>query len=665
MSKALALLGADSPIYPERPESVARTWLEERSDRLFGSMSRRLKAWRAARSGIVALVRRREPACAQLELPGVQQAARELSKSLRRDGLVPASAAQAFALVGQAAQLTLGMKPFDVQLLGAWALLQGMVAEMHTGEGKTLTATLPACAMALSGVPVHVITVNDYLVRRDAEQMGPIYAALGLTVGIVTEDQQPHERQAAYACHIVYATNKTIVFDYLRDRIQLGGKTDTLRLQIDKLAGAQSKVRRLLLRGLSFAIVDEADSVLVDEARTPLIISAPSDAGDEARVAVQGIALAQQLREGADYTVRADQRLVQLTDAGRQTVARLCEALGGVWAGLLRREELAVQALSALQLFHRDEHYLVRDDKIQIVDEYTGRVMADRTWERGLHQLIEAKEGCSVTAQKEPLARISYQRFFRRYQHLAGMSGTAREVQGELGYIYGLPVVSVPTNRPSRRQTRAERVYPTEAEKWQAIGERIQEIHRSGCPVLLGTPSVAASERASAMLQRLHLPHEVLNAKQDSSEAEIVAAAGQPGRITIATNMAGRGTDIKISPQVAALGGLHVILSERHDSKRIDRQLAGRCARQGDPGVFEVILSMEDALLKQLGKRTLAGITAAAIQRRSGPLARWAGVLFIRFSQRRVERAHSQIRQALLKLDQQVGNLLAFSGRPE
>jgi len=665
MSEAGSLLTLDSPVYPERAESPPEGWLEEQSDHWLGALARARRVARVQRTDIAAEVRRARPACDALGLPALPDAARDLSQLLRRDGFTPALVARAFALAGRAALLTKGLQPFDVQLAGAWVMLHGMVAEMETGEGKTLTATLPACAAALAGVPVHVITVNDYLVQRDAETMRPVYEALGLTVGVVTEDLPPHERQAAYGCHIVYASNKTVVFDYLRDRILLGTQTHALQLQLDKLAGAQSRVRRLLLRGLRFAIVDEADSVLVDEARTPLIISAPTDADDEARVAAQGIALAQQLQPQADYTLHLDERKVVLTDAGRRTVARLCEALGGVWAGLLRREELATQALSALHLFERDHHYLVRDGKVQIIDEYTGRVMADRSWERGLHQLIEAKEGCEVTAQKEPLARISYQRFFRRYQLLSGMTGTAQEVAGELGQVYGLSVVRIPTHRPSLRQTLPERVYGSAAEKWQAIGERVQAVHATGRPVLLGTPSVAASERASAVLTALGLDHQVLNAKQDGSEADIVAAAGQRGRITIATNMAGRGTDIKITPEVAALGGLHVILSERHDAQRIDRQLAGRCARQGDPGVFEAMLSLDDALVKQWDGRALAAAVVAWVRRSSRSATDRRRVLLIRRAQRRIERAHSQVRRALLKLDRQVGNLLAFSGRPE
>jgi len=661
MSKPRKPLSLERPLYPERDDVLPQGWLEETSERLRGDVSRWRRSFGALRSGIVERTRHHEEAgIGVLDAAGLREAAREVGKALRRDGYEPDLVAQAFALVSRAAQLTLGFKHHDVQLQGGWVLLQGMVAEMETGEGKTLTATLPACTAALAGVPVHVITVNDYLVSRDAEEMRPIYEALGLSVGVVVEDQQPPERQAAYACRVTYASNKTLVFDYLRDRIVLGDRNSALRLRLEKLGGKSSRVGKLLLQGLSFAIVDEADSVLVDEARTPLIISAPAEGGDEALVAEQGIALARDMQRGVDFTENSAERKIALTDAGREALEARCAELGGVWAGFLRREELATQALSALHLFKIDEHYLVREDKIQIIDEYTGRVMADRTWERGLHQLIEAKEGCTVTAQKEPLARISYQRFFRRYLHLAGMSGTASEVAGEFGAVYDLPVVRVPTHRPSARTLLPEQVFPDMERKWQHIAERVAQINAEGRPVLLGTHSVAASEHASQLLTARGLAHRVLNAKQDAEEAGIVAEAGQRGCITIATNMAGRGTDIKLKPDVGALGGLHVILSERHDSKRIDRQLAGRCARQGDPGVFESILSLEDSIMAVLGPRTRRLLLALV-----GGLGPRARSWLVGHAQKRAETAHSRVRKGLLKQDQQVSKLLAFSGRPE
>lgn len=657
-------LSLERPLYPERIDALPQGWLEEVNERIRGGTSRRLRALGALRSGIVARTRAHEAALSEVELPALRERARDIGQLLRQGGYQLETVAQAFALVCRAAELTVGMRHFDVQLQGGWVLLQGMVAEMETGEGKTLTATLPACTAALAGVPVHVITVNDYLVTRDAEQMRPLYEALGLSVGVATEEQEPMQRRAAYACHVAYATNKTIVFDYLRDRLVLGSHASSLRMRLEKLGGNRSRTSRLLMRGLSFAIVDEADSVLVDEARTPLIISAPADTGDEETVALQGIALGRQLVEEIDFTTDLAQRKASLTDRGRARLELLCAELGGVWTGFMRREELITQALAALHLFHLDEHYLVRDDKIQIVDEYTGRVMADRSWERGLHQLIEAKEACTITAQKEPLARISYQRFFRRYLHLAGMTGTAKEVAGELGMVYDLPVVKLPTNRPNQRVLIKEQVFASMPQKWARIAARVAEVHASGRPLLLGTHSVAASEQASQLLHDLGLPHRVLNAKQDSEEAAIVAVAGEPGCITIATNMAGRGTDIKLPAEAVSLGGLHVILTERHDSKRIDRQLAGRCARQGDPGCFESILSIEDSIMVGQGQGLVRGMASLMGVLSAGGAA-WLGSTLIRWSQRRTERMHSRVRKGLLKQDQHASRLLAFSGRPE
>jgi preprotein translocase subunit SecA len=609
-------------------------------------------------------VHAKKGAYAGLGLEALGEAARELRRSLRRDGLTDDLVASAFALVRETSGVALGMRHHDCQLQGGWVMLNGMIAEMNTGEGKTLTATLPACTMALAGVPVHVISVNDYLVQRDSDTMKPVYRALGLTVGTIVEKQEPPERQAAYRCDVTYASNKVLVFDYLRDRITLGQRDSALHLHMEKLYGSNARFRKLLMRGLSYAIVDEADSVLVDEARTPLIISAPSKAEDEALVAEKGIELARELVDGRDFELIEDERRAVLTDAGKRRLDELCAGLGGVWKGLLRREELATQALSALYLYHRDEHYLVRDGKVQIIDEYTGRVMADRSWQRGLHQLVECKEGCEVTAQKEPLARISYQRFFRRYLRLAGMSGTASEVAGELGSVYGLAVVRIPTNRPIQRRTLPEEIYATEEEKWRAIAASAKAHHARGQPVLLGTRSVAASEVASRALAEVGLQHSVLNAKQDKEEAEIVERAGEAGRVTVATNMAGRGTDVKLAKGVAEAGGMHVILSERHDSARIDRQLEGRCGRQGDPGTFVSILSLEDYLPTVHGGPLYRAFAAWAKRARPAQRARF-GAKAIRIAQKLVEGVHSRERRALLKSDRQTVKMLSFSGRSE
>jgi preprotein translocase subunit SecA len=585
-------------------------------------------------------------------------------RHLHNDGLGRAAIARAFAIVREVAGRELGMRHFDVQLVGGWIMLEGMLAEMRTGEGKTLTATLPACTAALTGIPVHVVTVNDYLVTRDAEEMGPVYRALGLTVGTITEEMDPDARRKAYACDITYCSNKQLVFDYLKDKLALGSGDPGLKLALESLHSDQPRLDRLLLRGLYYAIVDEADSVLVDEARTPLILSAQGQSEEQVKVCRQALFLASQLRAGTDFLLHPRERQLELIERGEQRLGEIAEPLGGLWSGKRRRRELVSQALSAKHLFIRDKHYLVRDDKIQIIDEHTGRVMADRAWERGLHQMIESKENVELTSNRETLARISYQRFFRRYLRLSGMSGTLEEVRGELWSVYGLGVVAVPTDRPMIRTQRPDRTYRRAVQKWTAIVKRIRAVHQRGRPVLVGTGSVEDSELLSRLLKRVRLEHRVLNAHQDEQEAEIVASAGEKGRITVATNMAGRGTDIKLGPGVKELGGLHVISSERHIARRIDRQLAGRCARQGDPGSYEAILSLEDELVGLYFGDGVKNLLSA-IGRKNRPVPRWVASVLIALPQRMLQRYHRRVRRELLKVDEQRGKLLAFTGAPE
>jgi preprotein translocase subunit SecA len=555
------------------------------------------------------------------------------------------------------------MRHFDVQVMGGWVLLNSMVAEMDTGEGKTLTATLPACTAALAGIPVHIVTANDYLARRDANLMKPVYQALALTVGVVTQGMDAQARRQAYACDVTYCTNKELVFDYLKDRIALGQKPGRIHLQLERLSGESSRLAGLLLRGLYFAIVDEADSVLIDEARTPLIISRGSDDTVERPVYQTALTIAAQLQPGHDFVTVERERTVELTESGRARLLELARLHEGVWNGRWRREDLVRQALTAQHLMRRDTHYVIKDQKVQIIDEYTGRVMADRSWEHGLHQLIEVKEGCDLTRRHAPLSRISYQRFFRRYLRLAGMTGTGREVRGELWSVYRLAVVSVPTNRPSRRCHIGDSVHETSETKWQAVVARVIEFQRQNRPILIGTRSVAASEHLSRLLDASGIAHRVLNARQDEEEAAIIARAGEPGRITVATNMAGRGTDIRLAPGVAERGGLHVIATERHEARRIDRQLFGRCARQGDPGSYEMILSLEDELFTNHGN-SLWRFFGSNVYR-CHPLSRWLGNVALRLAQRAAERLHWQMRRDLLKADDHLETALAFSGRFE
>ena len=524
---------------------------------------------------------------------GVRQAMRAVAKDLQKAGLRDELLAQAFALIREASRRTLGKRHHDVQLLAGQALLQGKIAEMATGEGKTLAGTLGVCAAALAGAAVHVVTVNDYLAERDAEDNAPLFAFFGLSVGVVKQDMPIEERRSLYAKDIVYVSNKELTFDYLKDRIALGSTLATqmrLRRLLDGHSASPS-----ILRGLHVAIVDEADSILIDEARTPLIISETLPDDLDKDVYHQAIGIVGELEAQRDYLLGRD-RDVWLTVEGEARVRELVRGWSGVWKSPLWQKELINKALSARHLFHRDQHYIIADSKVQIVDEFTGRVMPDRTWERGLHQMIEAKENCEITGQRRTLSQITYQRFFGRYLLLAGMTGTAKEVGPELKRVYDLSVTRIPTHKPSRRRRLPDRVFKTSAERWHAVAERAGVIAAEGRAVLVGTRSVEASEILSRLLSAGGVEHTVLNARQDKEEAAAIAVAGQSGQITVSTNMAGRGTDIKLASEVEALGGLHVILTEFHESARVDRQLFGRSARQGNPGTVEAMVSLEDEL---------------------------------------------------------------------
>ena len=658
-STALLRPGIALGHYPQR-EDTRDGWLDRMAASIAGFVRQQAYGRNAGRSpGQQAFIERVNAAAANLaglSNQEIRDMVPELRRRLYSEGLKDELVAQVFAIAREAADRLLRMRPFDVQLVGGRVMLEGKIAEMETGEGKTLTATLPACAAALAGIPVHIVTVNDFLVMRDAAWMKPVYAFFGLKVGTIIEGMQPDERRAAYACDITYCTNKQLVFDYLKDRLMLGQEARPLHLQVEGLHAEFPRTRRLLLRGLCFVIVDEADSVLIDEARTPLIISSAGDTSHAKQIYGEAVALARLLRTGTDFVIHPRDREIDLTEAGKRRAAELAEPYGGVWIGPRRREELARRALSALYLFQRDKHYLVRGEKIQIVDEYTGRVMADRSWERGLHQMIEAKEGVPITGQQETLARISYQRFFRRYLRIAGMTGTAREVARELWSVYGLAVVTIPTNRPVRRRQLEDEVHITANQKWSAIVDSVRTHHAAGRPVLVGTRSVAASEHLSELLTNADLPHQVLNARQDQEEAKVVANAGERGRITVATNMAGRGTDIKLGPGVAELGGLHVLATERHDARRIDRQLFGRGGRQGDPGSYQAIVSLEDEIVHEV-----FGRYAVPLGKRVPRACR----LLVGAAQQMAERHNARTRRELLRVDDHLSDLLAFTGRPE
>ncbi len=644
--------------YPERasrPEGAAEDWLRHAAamlPRLPDAWTRRRLAGIAARAGRYA-----DDALRAAEAPA--EAAGEL-RPLLRAGFAPDAVARVFALLRVVSARHLGMTPYDVQLMAAAAMLGGRMAELATGEGKTLSAALTAATAALAGRMVHVVTVNDYLASRDAAQLAPFYRALGLTTGLIVAGQKPAERRAAYARDIVYASNKELVFDYLRDQMRRRATASALHARVARLDGRAGHEDGLVMRGLDFVIVDEADSVLIDEARTPLIIS-DTVAGevdhDPCHAAMRLVA---GLVEGVDFTVDRSARRIDITRAGQTRVEALSASFGGAWDSTVSRAELVMQALTARLLFSRDEHYLVRDGRVTIIDEYTGRVMPDRFWNEGLHQMIEAKEGCAPSRLRASVARITYQRFFTRYLHLCGMSGTLAEVTRELRTVYSVGVARIPTHHPGRRRIEPTVVVPTAAAKWRAIVERATALAAEGRAVLIGTRSVAASEQASALLRSLGVRHSLLNAAQDAEEASVVARAGMAGGVTIATNMAGRGTDIRLAPGVSERGGLAVILSDRHDAARIDRQLAGRGARQGDRGSFLQVLSLEDALMDPLRTNRLGRLVLAAV----GANRLVAGAMF-GFMQGRAERRHRMVRRELMRYEARLQASMSFAGRPD
>jgi preprotein translocase subunit SecA len=537
---------------------------------------------------------------------------------------------EAYAVVRETSRRTLGMRPFDVQVMGGIALHQGKIAEMKTGEGKTLAATMPVYLNALSGKGVHIVTVNDYLARRDASWMGEIYEFLGLKVGLIQDNMGFEERKVAYDSDLTYGTNAQFGFDYLRDNIATS--TD-----------------QLVQRELSFAIVDEVDSILIDEARTPLIISGmPESAAD---VYYRFAAIIPRLREGEDYEVDEKKRQIAPTESGVEKVEK---ALGvenlydDVNTNLVNHLN---QALRAHALFHKDVEYIVSDGQVFIVDEFTGRVLEGRRYSEGLHQAIEAKESVEIREENQTVATITIQNFFRQYDKLSGMTGTAATEADEFMHIYKMEVVSIPTHKDMIRDDREDLVYKTKKAKYGAVIDDLVDRNREGQPVLVGTVSVDVSEHLSGLLKRRGIRHNVLNAKQHEREAEIIAEAGERGSVTIATNMAGRGTDIKLGPGVAELGGLYVLGTERHESRRIDNQLRGRSGRQGDPGESRFYLSFEDDLLRLFGGDRMQGVIDRIGLEDDVPIE--AGMISnsVRRAQEQVESRNFQIRKRILEYD--------------
>lgn len=537
---------------------------------------------------------------------------------------------EAFAVVREASRRVLGMRHFDVQLLGGICLHEGKIAEMRTGEGKTLVATLPTYLNALTGNGVHIITVNDYLAKRDSEWMGKLYRFLGLSVGLIVHGLSFNERKEAYSADITYGTNNEFGFDYLRDNMVIYAD-------------------QMVQRELNYAIVDEVDSILVDEARTPLIISGPGDKSTELYGVVAKAII--QLKEGEDYTVDEKAKAVLPTEFG---IAKIEKALNVT--NLYDHENIELshhfnQALRAKALMHRDRDYVVRDGEVVIVDEFTGRLMFGRRYSDGLHQAIEAKEGVKVERESQTLATITFQNYFRMYGKLAGMTGTAKTEEDEFLKIYGLPVIVIPTNKEIARVDFPDVIYKTKKAKYKAVIEAIKEANSKGQPVLVGTTSIAQSEELSIVLKKSGIQHNVLNAKYHEMEAQIISGAGQKGAVTIATNMAGRGTDIVLGEGVAELGGLHIIGTERHESRRIDNQLRGRAGRQGDNGSSRFYLSLEDDLMRLFGSDNIASIMDKLGMDENEPIEHQLITRSIEQAQKKVEGRNFDIRKHVLQYD--------------
>ena len=593
----------------------------------------------------------------------LRESAEKLREIFRCGRDTSADIEHAFALVREVAFRKLGEKPFPVQVTGALALEHGYIAEMATGEGKTLTSTMYVTVAGWRGQGCHVLTVNDYLAKRDAEWMGKIYRFCGLSVAYIEQQTKPAQRKAAYMADITYCTNKEAAADFLRDRLALGKITGLSIALLDKISGKNSRITdRLIQRRLNCAVVDEADSVLIDESVTPLIISGNAPNPQQVDSFQKAAEIASQLVCDKDYKIDHRYRDVELTVKGKERIEDLTEGLGGFWSGARRSLELVNQALIAKELYQRDQHYVIHDDKVVIVDEFTGRLMPDRTWRDGMHQAVEAKEAMKVNPPKDTYARISFQRFFRMYRKLSGMTGTASEAASEFWQIYHLPVVKIPTNRPCLRETLPDIILTTKEAKWKRIVQEIKKIHEQGRPVLVGTRSVFASEYISKLLNEEKLEHQVLNAVYHDKEAQIVAEAGQPGKITVATNMAGRGTDIKLGRSVAQMGGLFVIAAEPNESARIDRQLFGRCARQGDPGTVRRIFSLEDDIITRYAKTTTSFLKKRYALSKGDISSGFVQRVF-KIAQSRAEKMALSRRKTVLRTDHWLDEQLGFAGK--
>ncbi len=572
-----------------------------------------------------------------------------ISRTLAKGQLETEDLTQALTLIAEAAYRTLGMRPYVPQIMGALGLCQGRLIEMGTGEGKSLTACLAAVVYAWSGRPFHLLTVNDYLSTRDAEAFEEFYQFCGVQVAAVTETMDDVERRQKYKAGVVYTTGKQLLADFLRDRLKLGTiHHPSRRLLRKSLVKADKPGQELVLRGIDSVIVDEADSILIDEAVSPLIISSPGQNDQLLQAVSTADQLAPLFEQDRDYKVDQQLRDLHFTHQGQQQLTQLALQLPGIWQAERRREELLKQALMARCFYIKGQHYIVDEQKVVIVDEYSGRLMANRSWGQGLHQAIEAKEKIPLTPPSETIARLSFQRFFRLFRRMAGMSGTAVEAAGECAKIYRLSALIIPPHKPSQLRHWPNQLCQNKDHKWQTILDSVVQLHEQQRPVLIGTRSVKDSEVLAALFRQRGLPYKLLNALNHEQEADIIATAGHLASITIATNMAGRGTDIELSEAASELGGLHVIISEKHESRRIDRQLAGRAARQGQAGSVQSYMCPDDELLRQYSRKT-DRLTSLS----------WR----INSAQKRAEDSASKQRKNTLQADQWMDESLLFGQR--
>lgn len=591
-----------------------------RNDKLIRSYQKRVDAINALESTFEAL--------SDIEL---QERFMELKKRVRENGeSLDSVLNESFAITREAAKRTLNMRHFDVQLIGAMALHDGRIAEMKTGEGKTLVATLASALNALAGDSVHIVTVNDYLANRDAQEMRPLYEFLGYSVGVITAGVSEEERLTMYACDIVYGTNNEFGFDYLRDNMKYD-------------------LNQKVQKSHSYAIVDEVDSILIDEARTPLIISGPVNRKMEHYTTADSVA--KQMKAEEDFTIDEKNRVILITEEGIKKAEKLFKI-----ENLYSIENAALshhldQALKANFLFFKDQDYVIQEGEVVIVDEFTGRLSQGRRFSEGLHQALEAKEKVAIKEESQTLADITFQNYFRLYSKLSGMTGTAQTEASEFLQIYNLEVVSIPTNLPVQRKDLNDLIYKSEREKFNAVLAKITELYAKGQPVLVGTASIEKSELLHNLLKQAKIPHTVLNAKQHTKESEIIKDAGLKGSVTIATNMAGRGVDIKIDDEVRDLGGLYIIGTERHESRRIDNQLRGRSGRQGDPGVSQFYLSLEDGLLRIFGSDKLKGIMERLGLKEGEHIESTLVTRSVQNAQKKVENLHFESRKHLLEYD--------------